>query len=477
MEKMANKKIWIIVAGIVAGIIAIYMGASIYFMNHFYFGTQIGRVDVSGKSAAAAEKAVQKALDEYELVIKERDGVESTLLGADLSLSMEWKTKPESYINKQNGYAWIVKVLKPERYTLDGNIVYDEEKLNAKIAALPAMDAAKQVAAVDAKISEYNAEKGYTLVPSVPGTVVDVESFTSNIKTCIASLDESLDMAEGTSYVQPVVLDNNETLLATLKQMNLSLNSVITYQVGERTQVLDASTFQPWIYVKEDLTMGIQEEALDTYVKGLASTYNTWYSAKEFATSYGQTVKITNSHYGWRVDNAAEKAAIISDILSGTSVTRDLNYNMKGNSRDGNDYGNSYVEINLTAQHLFVYVNGQVVVESDFVSGNAKNNWNTPTGIWGLTYKTKNAVLRGDDYETPVNYWMPYAGNVGMHDATWRSEFGGTIYKTNGSHGCINLPKSKAKQIYEYVSKGFPVIVYNLAGTESVKDVPQDVVD
>lgn len=84
----------------------------------------------------------------------------------------------------------------------------------------------------------------------------------------------------------------------------------------------------------------------------------------------------------------------------------------------------------------------------------------TPPGVFGLSYKTTNAVLRGAGYQTPVNYWMPFYGNYGMHDATWRSEFGGSIYIADGSHGCINLPLDMAAQIYQYVSAGFPVICY-----------------
>ena len=99
--------------------------------------------------------------------------------------------------------------------------------------------------------------------------------------------------------------------------------------------------------------------------------------------------------------------------------------------------------------------------ETDFVSGNINNpGCVTPAGIFGLTYKTTNAVLRGADYETPVNYWMPFYGNFGMHDATWRSSFGGDIFLTNGSHGCLNLPLDAAAVIYGYVSEGSPIICY-----------------
>ena len=471
---MEQKKIAIIAASVVGALLVIYLGMSVYFMSHFHFGTKIGDVDVSGKSAAAAEEFLQNTLNEYELTIQQRDGETDSIKGDVIDLSIEWNTKPESYIEKQNGFAWIAKVFKPDVYEIDGTILWDASKLEAEIAGLSALEEAKQVLAIDAKVSEYDADKGYTLVPSVPGTVVDVEAFKANIERCIVSLDDTLDMTEGNSYVAPVIADDDEKLLAVIAQLNKSLDVVITYQMGDKTEILDASTFQPWLYVNENLEACVQEEPLNEYVSGLAKTYNTFNSTKKFMTSYNQEITITNCHYGWKIDNEAECAAIVSDILGGESIAREFHYAAKAHSYGANDYGNSYVEINLTAQHLFVYIDGQVVVETDFVSGNVSRDWDTPTGIWGMTYKTTKAVLRGDDYATPVDYWMPYAGNVGMHDATWRSDFGGTIYKRDGSHGCVNLPWGKAKEIYSYVGKGFPVIVYNLAGTESPKGIAMD---
>ena len=117
------------------------------------------------------------------------------------------------------------------------------------------------------------------------------------------------------------------------------------------------------------------------------------------------------------------------------------------------------------------------MIESDFVSGNVSKGNATPTGAYGITYTEKNATLRGENYETPVTYWMPFAGNVGMHDAYWRSAFGGSIYKTAGSHGCINLPPSAAKVVFENVSKNYPVLVYELEGTEANANADQSAAD
>ena len=105
-----------------------------------------------------------------------------------------------------------------------------------------------------------------------------------------------------------------------------------------------------------------------------------------------------------------------------------------------------------------MYEDGELILESPIVTGNGGKH--TRKGIYSLTYKTKNATLRGADYESFVYYWMPFEGGIGMHDATWRSNFGGNIYKTNGSHGCINMPLNNAKIVYENIDSLAPIIVW-----------------
>ena len=108
--------------------------------------------------------------------------------------------------------------------------------------------------------------------------------------------------------------------------------------------------------------------------------------------------------------------------------------------------------MDLATQHLYFYKDGKVIIDSPFVSGNVSKNYTTPPGLFELYYKQKDRVLKGEDYAAPVKYWMPFNGGIGLHDADWRSKFGGTIYQTNGSHGCINLPPAVAKTVYENIS-------------------------
>ena len=128
--------------------------------------------------------------------------------------------------------------------------------------------------------------------------------------------------------------------------------------------------------------------------------------------------------------------------------------------RGKDDIGSTYVEVDMTAQKLYYYEDGELVLETDVVTGNMRRRMGTPQGVNYVYNKQKNRVLRGPGYASPVSFWMPVKGNIGLHDAGWRSEFGGEIYRTGGSHGCINLPKDMASQLYEAVEVGTPVIMF-----------------
>ena len=220
-----------------------------------------------------------------------------------------------------------------------------------------------------------------------------------------------------------------------------------------------------WLIANADGSVSVDSSKVSEYVSEMAKAHNTSNKAKTLKTSYGSTIQVSGGTYGWKINQAAETEALAAIILR-ESTTREPEYSQKAASHGANDYGDTYVEINLTGQHLFFYKEGKLVVESDFVSGNLAKGWGTPAGSYPLAYKQKNAVLKGENYRTPVNYWMPFNNGIGMHDAKWRSSFGGTIYKTGGSHGCINLPPSVAKTIFDNISAGTPVICYNLPGTE-----------
>lgn len=473
-KKINRKKLFIILGSVVGAVLVIYVGLSIFFMSHFYFNATLNGKNVSGYSADKVFDNWEDEIGNYSLKIVESDGTESELMGSDIDMVLQWDDTIARMISKQNGFAWPAKLFNPDQNTSEAIVTFDEDKLDSALDGFSFMDKSKQIDPVDATVSDYDKKDGYTLVESVPGTAIDKPVLKENIEKALYGLADTYQITEENGYLAPKIANDDEKLLAAIDTMNKYAGSEIDYEIGSEKETLDINTFADWLSVNDNEKVEIDEEKVADYVAELGTKYNTYGKSKQLATSYGTTITMSNCHYGWKINAETEAAAIVDDIKGGEKVTRDLNYQYTAASHTGNDYGNSYVEINLTAQHLYLYKNGSLVIDSDFVSGNPSKGNATHTGVFGVTYTERNATLKGQNYATPVSFWMPFNGNEGMHDATWRSSFGGSIYKRNGSHGCVNLPYSVAQTIFENVSAGFPVFVYELAGTESQKGIDQD---
>lgn len=249
--------------------------------------------------------------------------------------------------------------------------------------------------------------------------------------------------------------------LTPMEQAQKDLAGVtITYQFGDQSEVLDNDRILSWLKEQEDGSVAIDEQQAKAFVKELAEKYDTAYTTRTFHTTGGRDIQITQGDYGWRIDQEAETKHLLELLAAKQSATCEPIYAQTAAVHAKNDWGTTYVEVSLTDQYLWLYKDGHCILESYFVSGNPTRGHATPKGIYGLTYKTRDATLSGEGYDSKVKYWMPFNRNVGLHDAPWRKTFGGQIYKNNGSHGCINLPPANAAKIYENVDKNTPVIVY-----------------
>ncbi|MDO4632957.1 MAG: L,D-transpeptidase family protein [Eubacteriales bacterium] len=231
---------------------------------------------------------------------------------------------------------------------------------------------------------------------------------------------------------------------------------------GGTREVLTADTISEWMTENEDHTLPTVREAFLNYADSLAEKYNTKGVPRQFTTSGGSTITLYKGDYGWVLDTTATAEALLAGLQNtGSSYITPVWSQTAGSYTRGNDIGRSYVEVDLTNQKVWLYKAGKLLLETECVSGTYGTDRQTPGGVYSLKYKQSPAVLTGADYSTPVQYWMPFNGGIGLHDANWRASFGGDIFRSNGSHGCINLPTEAAALIYETVSKGYPVVCYN----------------
>ena len=178
--------------------------------------------------------------------------------------------------------------------------------------------------------------------------------------------------------MQPTVTADSEELKSAVDTMNDYADVKITYEVGAEKEEIPKDTIASWLMTGDDLQVIFNQDLMSSFVSDMAKKYNTYGQAKTLATSYGKTITVPGGNYGWRIDQAGEVAQLMTDIQAKQDVNRDFVYSVRANSRDANDYGNSYVEINLTAQHLFFYKDGKKVLETDFVSGDPYDGNATP---------------------------------------------------------------------------------------------------
>ncbi|WP_243009223.1 L,D-transpeptidase family protein [Clostridium sp. AM58-1XD] len=456
-------------AGILAAGIAVAAGAYFFigsrYRTSFLPGTIINGADVSGMTADEVKELISDGISSYTLTVKERGDQTETITKDEINLKPEFDGSLERIIDEQDPNRWLMAKLSGNSYEIETMISYDEALLNEKIQTLNCMNEENVMKPTDARVSDYMPGQGYTVVPEEEGNELNPDIVKSKIGVAIQNLKPEISLEEEGCYKEPTVRADDERLKSLADSMNAYVNVTVTYKFGDQREVLNGDIIHEWL-VTDGTNIDISLDGVKDFVQMLATKYNTAYRAKTLKTSYGQTVTISRGNYGWRINQAAEVEQLMAIIRSGESQEREPVYSQTAASHGENDYGNTYVEINLTAQHLFFYKDGNLLVESDFVSGNVAKGYTTPPGAYPLTYKERNATLKGQGYSSPVSYWMPFNGGIGMHDANWRSSFGGNIYKTNGSHGCINLPPAAAKTIYENISKGMPVLCYNLGGTE-----------
>lgn len=471
-KKKPGVKFWAAVCGgtavvIAAAAVVFYIQVGKQYRTVFFPNTTINGIDASKRTVEEVKRLIASGIDGYSLTLKERGGDEESILGTDIGLESVFDGSLEKLLEDQEPNEWLKHQKTPQSFEIGRMIQYDEEKLASVVSGLKCFDEEYVVKPQDAAMSEYVPGQGYHVIPAVEGNELDQEKVMVKIAEAVVGLKAELSLEELDVYIKPGIASDDADLVARVQALNQYVNVRVTYTFGDKREVLTGDTIKDWVGVGEDGSVYVSSGPVTEYVKELASKYDTYNKAKSLNTSYGKTVRITGGSYGWRIDQTAEADELAAIIRSGESQTREPVYKQKAASHGANDYGSTYVEINLTAQHLYYYKDGSLVVESDFVSGNQSKGWATPAGVFPLTYKQRDAVLKGEDYRTPVDYWMPFNGGIGLHDATWRSTFGGTLYKNGGSHGCVNLPHSVAAKIFENISAGTPVLCYHLEGTES----------
>ena len=447
-----------------------YGGISYYFSNRFFEGTWINGIDCSQKTAYEVEELMKEKLSEYSIEVSSRDVAAQTIKGEDIDYKYMSTGEILQLLKKQKPYEWVKGLYEQKSYTVDENVGYNKTLLQEQLKSLNCAQAENQTEPENAYVAFQN--NAFVIVPETEGSKLNIKEAYKVLNAAVEANESAIDFSNTPEvYVSAAVTKDDPELQAALEACNNYTKASITYTFGDQSTTLDGNTIKDWLQFDEKGQLiwddnSFQQHVAE-YVAQLAATYDTVGTEREFQATSGRTVYVSSSIYGWKIDQAAEAAQLSQEIQSGTQTTREPIYAQTANAYGVNDLGNTYIEVDLSEQHMYYYQDGADIFESDFVSGNMSYaDRQTHAGIFTLYYKKSPDVLRGGQkgtanyYEQPVQYWMPFDGGIGFHDANWRDDFGGEIYQTSGSHGCINLPPENAAVLYDLIQYDVPIVCF-----------------
>lgn len=441
---------------ILAGIFLAYLAASVYFMEHFFLGTAVNGENVEFQTVKQVNSLILEQAEGYGLTLLERGGTEESMTAQQLGMSFSETENVRNYKRIQNGFLWPRMFWQQDTYQIAPDITFDEETFDETLASLSCVREGEEPE--DARV-ELTAD-GYELYPEQQGSRIKEDVLKEQVRAAAETLTETVDLEEAGCYEEPSLTVDSPEITELTAKLDQWFATEVTYEFGSQTEVVDSSVVAGFIQL-DGCEASLSEEAVRAWVAGLADRRDTYKKSRQFNSTLRGVITVSGGNYGWQIDQETETAALLASVEKGETAAKQPAWSREGKAwGDNNDVGDTYIEVDMGAQHMWAYKDGALLIDTDVVTGNISRNYGTPSMVAAIQYKDRNAVLRGDNYATPVKYWMPFYGNYGIHDASWRREFGGTVYLTNGSHGCVNTPPAAMKVIFENMDSGTPVVLY-----------------
>lgn len=438
-----------------------YIGLAVYYENGFSYGTCINGIYCTGKTVEEVDVELCQQYEYPGLDIFFPDGTKH-ISGEDISFSFDFMKPLSACLDRQNPYLWIENIFRgSDGITITPAGEYSSRQLETVCNNLIQSEPAKT-----GKVSLQMGTDGYFMVDTKK-SVLNEEVFLTMVQNALVTGAESLDlMAEG-GYKSLPYTENEKELLKIWFDLEPFLNKSIIVRFGEEQVPISKKilsdilkTDETGIPVMQDGVPMIDEEKTQLALNTLYDTYNT-YRNHHFTTHDGNEIYIDTGNYGNAINMKKELKWFLAALTSEEqTILHEPEYSKEAKYKEKDDIGKTYIEIDMTAQQLFYYEDEKLILTTDVVTGNTGRRRGTPQMVCSVYGKQKNRTLRGPGYASFVNFWLPVSGNIGIHDASWRDAFGGNIYQTSGSHGCINTPYDNMKLLYDQVEVGTPVIVY-----------------
>lgn len=465
------KKTFKIIFGLILILIlSIYIGGLFFFTNRYMPRTYINGRDFGLVKKSELKKTYEDLSRNFELEI----------ISKDKNLNDKITAKDFGYVDSigsesidQTAFYWPVASLVPKHYKVDSDLKFDAEALDEKIKKLEPVMGQKDHSQ-DAKVIFEDGE--FKVQDEVHGNFIKMDEFKNSILSHFGDLKGELDLAGENLYQEPKITKDSEYIKNQLASYKDVYKKKIIFDFDDRKEEVTGQGIIAIYSKADDGTLALDEEKLKHFVERLAAKYDTYRTSRIFNSTGLGLMKVDGGIYGWLTDRKATREKIKEALAKEEPVTIKPAYRQDAVSRKVDDVGKTYIEVDLARQKLWYYKDGALQLETNVVTGNPTKGNGTPTGTDRIWSRERDRYLTGETYRSKVSYWAPINwSGVGLHDASWRSSFGGNIYKSGGSHGCVNIPVPVMKNLFPQTFTGMPVIVYNSA-TQRVNNAGGQVV-
>ena len=442
----------------------IYLGLAIYYQDTFMYGTWINGIYCTGKTVQEAAKELTENFEYDSLYVITPQDVE-VIEPDSFEIKYDFESALEEYRDRQNPFVWYSHVLTGhQNEEVLPKISFNENVLEDWIYTTDSYNSNLELK--DDRLSIVMGENGYEILEEKE-KILNTPLAQERIAEVIRNAGSEINLEEeGCYFTREETLEMQEVRNLFQKIEDVQ-NISLTYKLKEVERRIMPSEIALWIakdksgniQLDQDGGLIFDKNAVSAFVEQLARDYDTW-QRFPFTTHDGREIVLTKGNYGTKIYQQKEVTYLMNYLEEPVEMIREPAYIRNITYQDSNFIDRTYVEVDMTLQKMMFFSEGEKVFETDVVTGCTSQGMGTPEIVCYVYSKTKNAILRGKNYRSFVNYWVPVYGGIGLHDATWRDEFGGEIYKRSGSHGCVNTPLERMTELYDMLEVGMPVVIH-----------------
>lgn len=483
--KRINPKLFIIpgILIVVAILVAILV-PRIYYSGRWYANTYIADTNVSGMTLNQSKIALHKIYNNYKLEVKGKTDGRLTVRRDDIDYIINIDETIKEEFERQHANFSLLGLFEKKDVSINPIVSYDKDKLKKLIKNSEIVKGSnnyKIIKPVDATVSYSKDKRSYEIVKEINGNKIIIKKL---LKVVVEALDEgieSIDISDtsryGNVYKMPKITSDCKEIKKEIKVMNSAVLRWIKWKIADGvTEKVTPENISKWISYKNG-SVNYDTQAMRNWMEKMCLKYKTLGGTRTFKSHTGKDVQISGGDYGWRLDydqmmsqfesalkkklksslqdayikepsSANKKPLIINKkaVYSGTAYTQNFDDKMKDFDE------NNYTEVSIAEQMVYVIRDGKVAFSCRCITGLPSDPERaTKTGAYFIKEHKAKAVLKGANYETPVNDWVRISWTgTGFHEAHWQPWGSWTkdMYQSRGSHGCVNLSPQDAHTIF-----------------------------